>query len=416
MISGQAGVKIPASGETRVSILGSTGSIGRSTLEVIRHFSATRRFRIVALTANTNVELLAAQAREFDAQIAVIAEPGRLPALRNLLAGTGIEAASGETALLEAASRPADWVMAGIVGIAGLRPTLAAARTGATIALANKECLVCAGQWFLAECERAGATVLPVDSEHSAIFQLFDRANAAAVERIVLTASGGPFREWPAERMAGATPVDAARHPNWAMGQKISIDSATLFNKALEMIEARYLFGLAPEKIEVVIHPQSIIHSMVGYCDGSVLAQMGSPDMRTAISYALAWPQRGHVPVERLDLARLARLDFAAPDENRFPALRLARQAMVAGGVAGAVLNGAKEAALDAFLAGDAGFLDIAAAVEHALSKCDLGDATSLEAVFAADAAARRAAHDYLGDEAGLRRPPEPARTGSTNR
>jgi 1-deoxy-D-xylulose-5-phosphate reductoisomerase len=259
---------------------------------------------------------------------------------------------------------------------------------------------------------------VPVDSEHSAIFQVWEARNAAAVERIILTASGGPFRDWPVERMAGVTPDIAVRHPNWSMGQRISIDSASLFNKALEMIEARHLFGLEPHRIEVVIHPQSVIHSMVGYCDGSVLAQLGSPDMRTAIGYALAWPQRAHVPVERIDFTRLSRLDFSAPDPVRFPALRLAREAMDAGGLAGAVLNGAKEAALEAFLAGECGFLDIAAAVEHAMSACELPAGSDLGAVYDADKAARRAAGEFLARNAsaGLRRPRAPARTGSTDR
>jgi 1-deoxy-D-xylulose-5-phosphate reductoisomerase len=281
--------------------------------------------------------------------------------------------------------------MAGIVGIAGLGPTLAAARTGATIALANKECLVCAGDGFLADCARAGARVLPVDSEHNAIFQVLDEDHRDEIERIVLTASGGPFRDWPLERMAKASPQEAARHPRWSMGTGISIDSATLFNKALEMIEARHLFAIDPQRIEVVVHPQSVIHSMVGYSDGSVLAQLGNPDMRTAIGYALAWPRRSHLPVERIDFARLARLDFEAPDETRFPALRLAREAMATGGLAGAVLNGAKEAAVEAFIAGRAGFLDIAGLVERALAGCrPQGSAGEIGAVLEADRQARR--------------------------
>lgn len=378
-----------------ISILGSTGSIGRSTLDVLRHVSRAggngERLRVEALTGNANVELLARQAIELGAKIAVTADDSRLGELRQRLAGTGIEAAAGATALQEAASRPADWVMAGIVGVAGLAPTLAAARTGATIALANKECLVCAGEWFLGQCARSGARVLPVDSEHNAIFQVLDDEHRQEVERIVLTASGGPFRDWPLERMAKVTPQEAARHPRWSMGVNISIDSATLFNKALEMIEARHLFAVAPERIEVIVHPQSVIHSMVGYSDGSVLAQLGNPDMRTAIGYALAWPARGHLPVERIDFARLARLDFEAPDETRFPALRLAREAMAAGGLAGAVLNGAKEAAVEAFVAGRAGFLDIATLVERALEACrPQGAAQSVETVMQADRQARR--------------------------
>jgi len=417
-VSGKSSKFPDAGDETRISVFGATGSIGCSTLDVVRHLSAQRRFRVVALTGNRNVALLADQALEFRPQVAVIADASGLAVLRERLAGTGIEAAAGEDALLDAASRPTEWTMAGIVGIAGLRPTLAAARTGATIALANKECLVCAGELFLAECRKSGATVLPVDSEHNAIFQVWETRNAAAVERIVLTASGGPFRDWPVERMAGVSPDDAMRHPNWSMGQRISIDSASLFNKALEMIEARHLFGLPPERIEVVIHPQSVIHSMVGYSDGSILAQLGSPDMRTAIGYALSWPDRSHMPVERLDFAKLARLDFSAPDPVRFPALQLAREAMAAGGLAGAVLNGAKEAALNAFLAGQCGFLDIAAAVEHAMTVCVPSAADDLEAVYDTDRAARRAATEFLARKRNgrLRRPHEPARTGSTDR
>jgi 1-deoxy-D-xylulose-5-phosphate reductoisomerase len=373
--------------------LGATGSIGRNTLDVIRHFSAREDFRVVALTGMANVELLAAQAIEFGAEIAVTADEEKYHALKAALAGTGIEVAAGSLALEEAASRPSDWVMAGIVGIAGLAPTLAAARAGGTIALANKECLVSAGDLFLAECASSGSAVLPVDSEHNAIFQVLEQNQRHAVERIILTASGGPFRDWPMARMADVTPQSAAAHPNWSMGMKISIDSATMFNKALEMIEARHLFAVEPGQIEVVIHPQSVIHSMVGYADGSVLAQMGSPDMRTAIGFALAWPRRAHVPVERLDFAKLSRLDFEAPDEQRFPALRLAREAMTAGGLAGAILNGAKEAALDAFIEGKIGFLDIARAVEDTLDHLGPGEEPdTLEAVFEADRSARETA------------------------
>ncbi len=380
-------------GPRRVSVLGATGSIGRSTLDVLRHFSAHGDYRVVALTGMSNVELLAAQAIEFGAEIAVTADETRLSDLKKALAGTGIEAAAGAQALEDAAARPADWVMAGIVGIAGLAPTLAAARTGATIALANKECLVCAGDLFLAECAASGSRVLPVDSEHNAIFQVLETDQRQAIERIVLTASGGPFRDWSLDAMADVTPETAAAHPNWSMGIKISIDSATMFNKALEMIEARHLFAVEPAQIEVVVHPQSVIHSMVGYADGSVLAQMGSPDMRTAIGYALAWPRRAHVPVERLDFARLSRLDFEAPDLQRFPALRLAREAMDAGGLAGAILNGAKEAALEAFIAGRIGFLDIARAVGDTLDALQPeDDPDSLDAIFEADRRARETA------------------------
>lgn len=382
----------------KLTVLGSTGSIGKSTLDVIRHLGGREAFEVVALTGMGNVELLAAQAKETGARLAVTADPARYEDLKESLSGTGIEAAAGPEALVEAAQRDADWVMAGIVGVAGLAPTLAAARQGATIALANKECLVSAGSLFLAEIDKAGGTLLPVDSEHNAIFQVLDRNQPEAVERIILTASGGPFRDWPLERMRDVTPAQAAAHPNWSMGLKISIDSASLFNKALEMIEADRLFGAPGRTLEVVVHPQSVIHSMVGYRDGSVLAQLGSPDMRTAIGYALGWPQRPALPVQKLDFAKLARLDFSVPDEARFPALRLAREAMAAGGLAGAVLNGAKEAALEAFIAGQVGFLQIAEVVEAAMERllAGLPQEFDLDAVFAADGEARRVARSMM--------------------
>jgi len=384
-----------SSGPRRISVLGSTGSIGVNTLDVVRH--SAEPAEVVALTGMGNVELLASQAREFKAEIAVTADPARYSDLKEALSGSGVDVAAGPRALEEAASLPADWVMAGIVGIAGLAPTLAAARTGATIALANKECLVCAGEYFLAECSRSGAQIIPVDSEHNAIFQVFESRHHDAIERIILTASGGPFRTWTLEEMAGVTPQSAADHPNWSMGLKISIDSASMFNKALEMIEAQHLFDLPPEAIEVIVHPQSVVHSMVGYADGSVLAQLGSPDMRTAIGYAFAWPHRAHVPVDRLDFAELARLDFEPPDENRFPALRLAREAMTTGGTAGAILNGAKEAALDAFIEGRCGFLDIADIVESTLqTRSNASDANSMEAIIEADRIARTYATEWI--------------------
>ncbi len=388
-----------------LSILGATGSIGVNTLDVIGHMGGRDAFEVVALTGSANTDLLAAQARACGARIAVTAEDSRYRALKEALAGSGIEAAAGRKALIDAAAMPADVTMAAIVGIAGLEPALAAARNGRTIALANKECLVCAGAFFMAEVERAGGTLLPVDSEHNAIFQVLDRRDSDALERVILTASGGPFRTWPAEKMAGVTAETARAHPNWSMGLKISIDSASMFNKALEMIEAKHLFGLSPDQIEVVVHPQSVVHSMVGYRDGSVLAQLGPSDMRTAIGFCLGWPGRPPLPVERLDFARLARLDFEAPDEGRFPALRLARLALEAGGVAGAVLNGAKEAALEAFIEGRTGFLDMAIIVEAVMARIGAGpDGPGLDAVLAADqdartmaarmtAGARRAAH-----------------------
>jgi 1-deoxy-D-xylulose-5-phosphate reductoisomerase len=382
----------------KVSVLGATGSIGANTLDVMRRLGGRARFDVVALTGMSNIADLAAAAIEFGAEIAVTADPAAYGALKDALAGSGVEAAAGPEAVDEAAARPADWTMSAIVGAAGLSPTLAAVRHGGTIALANKECLVAAGDLFLAEINLAGATLIPVDSEHSAIFQVLDRRPEAGVERIIITASGGPFRDWPTERMAGVTARQAAAHPQWDMGLKISIDSASMFNKALEMIEARHLFGVAPDRIEVLVHPQSIVHSMVGYSDGSILAQLGPPDMRTAISYALAWPARADIPVERLDFAALSRLDFAAPDETRFPALRLAREAMAAGGLAGAAFNAAKEAALEAFIAERIGFLDMAPVVYETMERlAPFGAATDLDAVYAMDRAARDVALKCVG-------------------
>ena len=378
----------------RVSVLGATGSIGASTLAVLDALGGPEAFEIVALTGSTNVERLAAEARRWGARLAVTADPARFGALREALSGSGVEAAAGPEALREAAARPADWLMAAIVGAAGLAPTLEAARRGATVALANKECLVSAGPLFLREVEAGGARLIPVDSEHSAIFQALDGAEP---ERIILTASGGPFRDWPLERMADATVAAALAHPNWSMGAKISIDSASMFNKALEVIEARWLFDVDPARIEVVIHPQSIVHSMVGYADGSILAQLGPPDMRGAIGYALSWPERVRLPVERLDFARLGRLDFAAPDETRFPALRLAREALLAGGGAPCVLNAAKEVALEGFMRGACGFLDMAAVVDATLEALSgVEEPETLEAVLALDAEARARAAERL--------------------
>jgi 1-deoxy-D-xylulose-5-phosphate reductoisomerase len=382
----------------RLAVLGSTGSIGVSTLDVIERMGGRERFEITALTGMGNIELLARQARAVGAKLAVTADPARYGDLKALLAGSGAEAAAGPAALVEAGAMESDWVMAGIVGIAGLKPTLAAARRGATVALANKECLVSAGALFTAAVDQAGGMLLPVDSEHSAIFQVLDRAQPDAVERIILTASGGPFRDWTPARMEGVTAAQAAAHPNWSMGMKISIDSASLFNKALEMIEADRLFGAPGRSLEVLIHPQSVIHSMVGYRDGSVLAQLGAPDMRTAIGYSLGWPERPALPVERLDFAKLSRLDFAAPDETRFPALRLAREAIAHGGLAGAVLNGAKETALGAFIEGRIGFLGIARVVEPVMERLlpAMPQEFDLDAVFAADGEARRLAAQLI--------------------
>lgn len=381
----------------RLTIFGATGSIGQNTLDVIRHLGGRETFDIGALTGNGNVALLAAQACEVGARMAVTASDRHYGELKDALAGTGIAVAAGKSGLAEAAEIEADWVMAAIVGTAGLAPTLAAARRGADIALANKECLVSAGDLFVKAVKAGGGRLLPVDSEHNAIFQVLEENQRHALERVILTASGGPFRTFSREEMAGVTVETARAHPNWSMGLKISIDSASMFNKALEMIEARHLFDLTPEQIEVIVHPQSVIHSMVGYKDGSVLAQLGAPDMRTAIGYALTFPHRPSLPIERLDFANLSRLDFEAPDEERFPALRLARIAMARGGVQGAVLNAAKEMALQAFIDGRVGFLTMARVTGEVMDRLGhLAPAATMDDVFAADEEARRLAAGLL--------------------
>lgn len=381
----------------RVSILGATGSIGCNTLDVMTHLGGREHFEVPAITGRGNIGLLAEQARGIGAGFAVTADPDRYQDLKSALSGSGVEAGAGPSALVEAGARDTDLLVAGIVGIAGLAPTLAAVSRGADIALANKECLVSAGELFGAAMTAGGGKLLPVDSEHNAIFQVLEQNQRHAVERIILTASGGPFRDYTRAQMAKVTPETAAAHPNWSMGLKISIDSASMFNKALEMIEARHLFDMRPEQIEVIVHPQSIVHSMVGYSDGSVLAQLGAPDMRTAIGYAISHPRRASLPVERLDLAKLARLDFIAPDETRFPALALARTAMQRGGLQGAVLNGAKEAALDAFISGRIGFLDMADIVGAAMDHLDDGRTPhAIEDVYAADRDARAAAETLI--------------------
>lgn len=384
---------IGSGAKRRISILGSTGSIGVNTLDVVGQLGGRDAFDLVALTGNSNIELLARQAKAFGAKTAVTADEARYAELKTALSGTGIEAAAGRNAVVEAAAAEADWVMAAIVGTAGLAPTLAAAERGADIALANKECLVSAGDLFVHAVRKGGGRLIPVDSEHSAIFQSLEDDQHHAVERIILTASGGPFRTWSREQMADVTADVARAHPNWSMGLKISIGSASMFNKALEMIEAKHLFDLRPEQIEVIVHPQSIIHSMVGYTDGSVLAQLGAPDMRTAIGYALAYPDRPMLNVDRLDFAKLAKLDFEAPDEVRFPALRLARTALERGGVQGAVMNAAEEVAFDAFCAGRIGFLAMADVAEEVMEAMVAHPAAgSIEEVFEADAEARRRA------------------------
>jgi len=377
-------------GVRRVTILGSTGSIGQSTVDLL--LRNPDGFEVEALTAYRNPLRLAEQARALRARFAAIADSSHYPALKAALSGTGIEAACGADALTEAALRQADWVMAGIVGAAGLAPTLAAIRRGAIIALANKEVLVCAGTLVMQEVARCGATLLPVDSEHNAIWQCFDFARIEAVEKIILTASGGPFRERSLEERREVTPAQAVAHPNWRMGAKISVDSATMMNKGLELIEAHHLFRLPCERIDIVVHPQSIVHSAVAYRDGSVLAQLGSPDMRTPIAYALAWPGRIETPAKRLDLPAIGRLTFEPPDERRFPALRVAREALMRGGGCPTVLNAANEMAVRGFLDGRIGFLDIVETVERTIETIPQGPLESLDDVYNFDKMAREVA------------------------
>jgi 1-deoxy-D-xylulose-5-phosphate reductoisomerase len=378
-----------------VTILGSTGSVGQSTVDLLQR--NPEAFTVEALTANRNPIRLAEQARALGARFAAIGDPAQYPVLKQALAGTDIETACGAQSLIEAAQRPADWVMAGIVGAAGLAPTLAAIRRGVIVAFANKEVLVCAGALVMAEVARCGATLLPVDSEHNAIWQCFDFDRVEGIEKVTLTCSGGPFRERGVEEMRRATPQQAVAHPNWNMGAKISVDSATLMNKGLEVIEAHHLFQMPSERIDIVVHPQSIIHSMVSYRDGSVLAHLGSPDMRTPIAYALAWPDRIATPTKRLDLAAIGRLTFESPDEGRFPALRIAREALVCGGGAPTVLNAANETAVNAFLEGRIGFLDIVETVEDTLAAIPADNLESLEDVYNFDMAAREVAARLSG-------------------
>lgn len=370
-----------------ISILGATGSIGASTLDLLRR--ERDQWRVVALTAQCRVEELARLAVEFSAQVAAIGDERLLPALREALAGSGIEALGGPAALCDAASRPANLTIAGIVGCAGLAPTMAAIEQGGVIALANKEALVSAGDVMTAAVARHGATLLPVDSEHNAIFQCLAGNEPGDVRRITLTASGGPFRLWPLERLAHATPAEAVRHPNWDMGAKISVDSATMMNKGLELIEAFHLFPVELDRIRIIVHPQSVVHSMVEYRDGSTLAQLGPSDMRVPIASALAWPRRMDTPCAPLDLAAIGELTFEAPDEVRFPATRLAREAAQAGGSAPAVLNAANEAAVEAFLAGHIAFTRIAAHVEEVMATCSPPAPRSLDDVFEIDREAR---------------------------
>ncbi|MHA1599154.1 MAG: 1-deoxy-D-xylulose-5-phosphate reductoisomerase [Alphaproteobacteria bacterium] len=395
MSHNQSTAAVNAASETRsVTILGSTGSVGSNTVDLVKR--SPDRFVVEALTANTNAQGLAEQALLLKAKLAVVADEAAYGELKTALSGSGIEVAAGSDAVLEAASRPSDWVMASIVGTAGLAPTLKAVERGAIVGLANKECLVSAGPVMVKEIERHGATLIPVDSEHSAIFQVFDFDDPSKVARIILTASGGPFREKSRDEMAVMTPVQAVAHPNWDMGAKISIDSATMMNKGLELIEAYYLFPVAEEKIEILVHPQSVVHSMVDYVDGSVLAQLGTPDMRTPIAYALGWPGRMQTPAERLDLAAIGALTFEAPDTDKFPALRLARDALKKGGNAPTSLNAANEVAVAAFLAGKIGFLDIVSIVEKTLEMTPSSGLGTIDDVLDIDAAAREIATGLL--------------------
>jgi 1-deoxy-D-xylulose-5-phosphate reductoisomerase len=381
-----------------ITILGATGSIGASTLDLIKRDPG--RYRVESISARRNAAALGKIAREVGARHAVVADHAAYRELKDALSGSRIEAASGEDALVEAAQRPADWVMAAISGSVGLTPTLAAVERGATVALANKECLVCAGGLFMRRAATTGATVLPVDSEHNAVFQALGAGNRADVKRAILTASGGPFRTWSKEAIKAATPEQALRHPNWVMGPKVTIDSATLMNKGLEIIEAHHLFSLKSEEIDVLVHPQSVVHGLVEFRDGSLVAQLGSPDMRIPIAHCLAWPRRIDGPAARLDLAALRELTFEAPDLERFPALAVARRAMEAGGAAPTVLNAADEVAVSEFIAGRISFPAITALVEATLDMAAgrglLGEPAGIDAALAVDHIARSLARDLL--------------------
>ena len=382
-----------------ISIFGATGSIGQNTIDLISR--NLESYRVIALTGASNVQQLAADAIKLGAQVAVTAHEHRFVELKEALHGTDIMAAAGAKALEEAASRPVDWAMSAIVGVAGLKSSLTALESGALLALANKESLVCGGELILKTAKQFGTKLLPVDSEHSAIFQCLSGEDPSTVDRIIITASGGAFRDWPLDTLKTATLKQASTHPNWNMGQRITIDSASMFNKALEVIEAKEYFSVSADQIETIIHPESIVHALVGFVDGGFLAHVGPHDMRHAIGYALNWPERKNIPIERLDLSKIAQLNFFEPDLNRYPALRLAYDVMARGGLAGAVFNGAKECALDAFIAGQIGFLDMAAIVEEVLTRCDskqdiLDAEVSFENVMRADQLARHRAGDVI--------------------
>ena len=380
----------------RLTVLGSTGSIGKNTLDLIRQFPGD--FEIVALTGNKNVKLLIKQAREFLPKLVVVADTALYKELKEGLADTDILVGSGHSSLKDAAELNSDIVMAGIVGIAGLAPTLAAIKGGGIVALANKECLVCAGQLFTDEVSNSGATLIPVDSEHNAIFQVFDFEQNNLVESLTLTASGGPFLNTSLSDMASVTPNQAKTHPNWKMGAKISIDSATMMNKGLELIEAYYLFPVEENQINIIIHPQSVIHSLVNYKDGSVLAQLGTPDMRTPISYALAWPERMETSINKLDLAKIGNLTFQAPDYEKFPAINISRSCLKGGGALPIILNAANEIAVDAFLKKRIGFLDIIKVVEEALSKTHYGNLSAIEDIYSCDKESREKTSEILSN------------------
>lgn len=386
----------------RVSIFGATGSIGQNTIDLIARDPDA--YDMVALTGAANIELLARDAIRLGADVAVTADETKLGALRSALAGSGVAAAAGQGALIEAACRPADWVMSAIVGAAGLAPGICALEQGATLALANKESLVCAGALMLETAKANAARLLPVDSEHSAVFQALVGEDITTVERIIITASGGALRDWPMEKLASATLAEASAHPNWNMGQRITIDSASMFNKALELIETSEYFGVSPSQTEVLVHPESLVHAMVGFKDGALMAHVGPHDMRHAIGYALHWPERKTLPVERLDLARIGALTFCAPDEVRWPALRLAREVMERGGLAGAVFNAAKETALDGFIAGDLSFPGMAEVVDDVLNRTDpshIDAPMTLDNVSAADHISRQVARNAIEQRAG---------------
>ena len=388
----------PATAARSVTILGATGSVGLSTVDLIKR--NPDKYRVEAVASGRNAAALAEVARAVGARLAVIAEPAAYAALKDALAGTDIEVAAGEAALLEAAQRPADWTMAAISGAVGLKPTLAAIERGATVALANKECLVCAGALFMRAAANAGATVLPVNSEHNAIFQALGAGNREDVKKVILTASGGPFRTWSAQAIRAATLEQALRHPNWSMGPKITVNSATMMNKGLELVEAHHLFSLPPQELDVVVHPQSVIHGMVEFRDGSVVAQLGSPDMRIPIAHCLAWPRRIDGPAARLDLAKVRELTFEAPDLERFPALALAWRALEAGGGATTVLNAANEVAVGEFIAGRIGFSAIAALVEMTLEAAGkrglMAEPAEIDAALNIDHVTRSLARDLL--------------------